>query len=183
MSIKRHWALPILFVVILSGCQTLETVKPAGMSLTQPEIQSIQVASIVVKSRSSVADTRIASALQSRLEEVMPLCATGTQPYDMHVRVDGFKEQSGAATILLGDSINLSALVEFREPGTNKLVGEYYNSAFKMSGGLIGALALSDAHNQLPKRYALDLCSQLFKRPVPDSYDFDGEKMKNIAPT
>lgn len=179
MSTQRHWALPILFVVILSGCQTIETVKPAGLTLTPPEIQSIQVASIVVKSRSTVADTQIAPALQSRLDEVIPMCATGTQPYDMHVRVDGFKEQSGAATILLGDSIMLSALVEFREPGTNKLVGEYYNTAFKVSGGLIGALALSNAHNQLPKRYALDLCSQFFKRPVAEDYDRKDEEPKD----
>ena len=91
----------------------------------------------------------------------------------------GFKEQSGAATILLGDSIMLSALVEFREPGTNKLVGEYYNTAFKVSGGLIGALALSNAHNQLPKRYALDLCSQFFKRPVAEDYDRKDEEPKD----
>jgi hypothetical protein len=48
-----------------------------------------------------------------------------------------------------------------------------------MGGGLIGALGLSGAHRQMSKKFALDLCEQFFKRPVPEDYDFDGEKMKN----
>lgn len=168
---KIKMALPLVFIVVLSGCQTIETVMPAGITLTPPQIQAIKIASISVESRGTVTDTRIATALKERLDEVMPMCATGTNPVDMHVRVDGFKEQSGAATILLGDSISLSALIEFKEPGSDKLVGEYYNSSFKIAGGLIGALALSDAHHQLPRRYALDLCSQFFKRPVSEDFD------------
>ncbi len=72
-------------LALVSGCVTIESIHPAGKTLLADEIQGMNIASIEVKTRSIETDPEIAGILKTRLEEVMPMCATGSTPYDMSV--------------------------------------------------------------------------------------------------
>ena len=166
---RRLWPLAlVLMTFALSACQEVRTVLPAGIQLTQEQLTNVRIAKIQVDTSDFVENSRIASTLEARLTKDVSVCATGSNELNLHVRIDGYKEQSAGATLLVGDGINLDGLIELKDPHTGTLVGEYYNSAFYMSGGLIGLLALSDAEQKLTTKFASQLCAQLFHHPLPE---------------
>ena len=90
------------------------------------------------------------------------ICATGTVPYRMDVRVLDFEDQNVGQAIMVGDGIELKGRVELTEVATGRSAGDYYIEHSFYWGGLIGAAMLSDDEKSLSREFAVSVCEEVF---------------------
>ncbi len=153
--------------VLIAGCACALTaacasgIKPVTALPTEKaaQLQAGKIAVSVV-----VPDVRetMPGILQTALKTNLAKCMTGSAPADISVRVDSYKEQNGAATLLVGDRIQLAGLVTFTDAQSGQVLGEYYVDETIGGGGLIGMAMMADAENNLSKGFSNKVCHEVF---------------------
>lgn len=146
---------------LLCGCAAPPNIN-AVSSAPQAELLTLKPGRIEVVTDVPGARATLASTLERHLREQLGQCMTGTTPADVKVRVEWYKEQEGAVTIMLGDATQLAGPLILSDPATGRVLGEYYVDELRFKGGLIGAAMLADAENSLSADYARNVCKVVF---------------------
>lgn len=140
---------------------------PAGKTLTVTEAKSLKITKIEVVERGVGIPDDFKTKLNDQLDRKMSKCATGTTPVTMTVRLDNYKDISAGAAILVGDHVQMAALVTFRDASGN-LIGEYYNDEHAVGGGLLGMAIMSSKIANFAENLVQGICETVFKVKLPD---------------
>ncbi len=158
----------ILAPLLLTACASseFEAVKAIGAA----EVSSVRISEILVEVDTSRPNQELMRELKSNLRRATSVCATGTVPYRMEVRVLDFEDQNVGQSIMVGDAIELKGRVELTEVATDRSAGDYYIEQSFYWGGLIGAAMMSDAEKSLSREFASSVCEDVFGK----SWDPEG---------
>lgn len=148
----------------LSAC-TSGSVEPVTVA-DDSWITDVYVAAIHVEQGNPDVPLEVLGNLSTHLRTVMDECVTGARPIDLRVLVDNFEDSNGAAAFFIGDSTGMAGSVMIEDPQTGGVEGEYYIDTMQAGGGIIGAIALSDAENDMPRLFAEQLCEEVFAGTV-----------------
>ena len=139
----------------LAAC-TSGSVEPVTVA-DESWVNDVQVAAIHVERGNEDVPPEVMANLSTHLRAVMDQCVTGQRPIDLRVRVDHFEDSNGAAAFFVGDSTGMAGSVMIEDPQTGGVKGEYYIDSMQAGGGIIGAIALSGAENDMPLLFAEQL--------------------------
>ena len=148
----------------LAACQS-GSVEPVTVA-EQGWINDVRVAAIHVEQGNPDVPPEVLANLSTHLRTVMDECVVGQRPIDLRVRVDYFEDSNVAAAYLIGDTTGMAGTVLIEDPQTGGVKGEYYIDSMKGGFGLIGAIALSDAENDMPLQFAEQLCEEVFSGKI-----------------
>lgn len=152
-------------MLFTTGCQT-NTVK--ALSVTdQAKLSSLSLGKVEVELSQPTVPPELKELLEQKLKETLPGCMKGSSPTLVKVRVDNYKEQNGAMTLLVGDHSELTGKLSLHDPAGNEL-GEYYLTERTGGGGLIAMASMADAQQKLTARYAERICSDVFGQKKPN---------------
>lgn len=133
-------------------------------TMTPDQAAQLQPGRITVDVQVPDARKTLPETLRASLTNTLATCMTGAMPANINVRVDNYKEQNGAMTVLLGDSISLVGLVTFTDAQSGGLLGEYRVSEVTAGAGVVGLAILADAENSLSKDFSGRICKEVFKK-------------------
>ena len=148
----------------LAACQS-GNVEPVTVA-EEGWINDVRVAAIHVEQGNPDVPNEVLANLSTHLRTVMDECVVGQRPIDLRVRVDYFEDSNVAAAYLIGDTTGMAGTVLIEDPQTGGVKGEYYIDSMKGGFGLIGAIALSDAENDMPLQFAEQLCEEVFSGKI-----------------
>ncbi|MDG5495688.1 hypothetical protein [Niveispirillum sp. BGYR6] len=158
------WMVAGVVMLLTAGCQT-NSVKTLN-GADQAKLSSLSLNKIEVELSQPTAPLELKSVLEQKLKEILPGCMKGNVPVLVRVRVDNYKEQNGAMTVLVGDHSELTGKLSLHDLAGNEL-GEYYLTERTGGGGLIAVASMSDAQQKLTARYAERVCSDVFGQKKP----------------
>jgi hypothetical protein len=164
---SSHFCRAIVAAVSLSALAacTSGSVEPVTVA-DESWINDVHVAAIHVEQGNPDVPLEVLGNLSTHLRTVMDECVTGQRPIDLRVRVDHFEDSNVAAAYLIGDSTGMAGSVAIEDPQTGGVQGEYYIDSMQAGFGLIGAIALSDAENDIPMLFAEQLCEEVFSGKI-----------------
>ena len=157
----------------LAACQS-GSVEPVTVA-EEGWINDVRVAAIHVEQGNPDVPNEVLANLSTHLRTVMDECVVGQRPIDLRVRIDYFEDSNVAAAYLIGDTTGMAGTVLIEDPQTGGVKGEYYIDSMKGGFGLIGAIALADAENDMPLQFAEQLCEEVFSGKV-----LEAENTQNI---
>lgn len=132
------------------------------LALTDVRARTASVGEIVLTGAPETVSPEFAGILQARLREKLSQCATGDQPLRLEVRVLELERANPAMTYLVGDANVIRAQVALIEPSTGEKVGDYDVSKSVGGGGLIAAIGMSQAEEQMSSALGDDICARAF---------------------
>lgn len=132
--------------------------------MTPDQAAQLQPGQITVDIQVADARKTLPETLRGSLKNALATCMTGSMPTNINVRIDNYKEQNGAMTVLFSDSITLVGLVTFTDAQSGRLLGEYRVSEVTVGTGVIGLAMLADAENSLSKDFSARVCSEVFNK-------------------
>ena len=133
-------------------------------TMTPDQAAQLQPGQIAVDVQVADARKTLSETLRVTMKNTLATCMTGSMPANINVRVDNYKEQNGAMTVLLGDSIALAGLVTFTDAQSGRLLGEYRVSEVTAGAGVIGLAMMADAENSLSKDFSGRICKEVFSK-------------------
>ena len=166
-------ALAVVFLSALAACQS-GSVEPVTVA-EQGWINDVRVAAIHVEQGNPDVPPEVLANLSTHLRTVMDECVVGQRPIDLRVRVDYFEDSNVAAAYLIGDTTGMAGTVLIEDPQTGGVKGEYYIDSMKGGFGLIGAISLADAENDMPLQFAEQLCEEVFSGKI-----LEAENTQNV---
>ncbi|OPH19572.1 hypothetical protein FE88_19775 [Azospirillum brasilense] len=132
-------------------------------TMTPDQAAQLQPGQITVDVQVPDVRKTLPETLRTNLMNTLATCMTGSMPANINVRVDNYKEQNGAMTVLLGDHVTLVGLVTFTDAQSGRLLGEYRVSEVTAGAGVVGLAILADAENGLSKDFSGRICKEVFK--------------------
>lgn len=155
----------LLGCALLSACSTnnVQAVKAAPVD----RLANAGFAGATVELAIPNSSLTLQATLQQKMKDSLSGCLSGSQPTLIHVRIDAYKEQNGAMTMLIGDNTQLNGKVSVLNPADKSVLGEYYISEATGGGGLIAMAAMANAEANLSGRFADRVCNEVFnKKPA-----------------
>jgi len=162
----RRGVLLAVAALILSACASADVA--SIQKIPDDQIGNVMVSEVDVAIETPRPHPLLKAALEEKLRELMPKCATGTVPHRMNVAVTDFEDQDVGKAILIGDEIELEGRVELFDAATGTKAGEYYVERSFFWGGFIGAAMMSDAEGRLSQDFAESICEEVFGVDVGD---------------
>ena len=109
----------------------------------------------------------VAPALQTALSEASRGCANGPRKYRLDVRIERFKPRTYVFRRIVGDYVQLKALVRMVEPETGIVAAEYRIDEWHGAAGQAEVEMLAEVEWNLPWLFAERICRDVLRRPVP----------------
>jgi hypothetical protein len=150
-------------VLVLAGC----VARGSSDTVTQLPTQLAEhayVSDIDIKSVPADAAPDFKTKLQAALEAKLKTCAKGDHPLRMNVSIARFAGENAAKTILVGSSNVIKGSAQLIEPADGKVVGDYDIARSMGGGGVIAAVGMAGAEDQMTSAFADEVCDQAFKR-------------------
>lgn len=145
----------------LTGCVT-STSGDTILALQADRAANASVGEIVLTGAPDTVSPAFATVFQREVRERLSECARGDTPLRMEVRVTELQTSNPAMTYFAGGSNVIRAQVALIEPATGAKVGDYEVSRSVGGGGLVAALALAEAEEQMSRELATDVCERAF---------------------
>ncbi|HYD26153.1 hypothetical protein [Brevundimonas sp.] len=149
----------------LAGCVSYSS-GDVILPLPQARAATASIGDIVLTGAPATVSADFPAIFQREVREQMDKCARGGQPLRMEVRIIELTGSNAAMAYLVGDSNVIRAQVALVEPGTGEKVADYDVSRSVGGGGLIAAVAMAEAEEQMSAALATDVCERAFgQRP------------------
>ncbi|MBJ7484048.1 hypothetical protein [Brevundimonas sp.] len=145
----------------LSGCVTSstgDTIKP----LSADRARDASIGDIVLVAKPDTVSAEFAGIFETRVREELAKCATGSSPLRLNVRIIEMKGANAAMTVLVGDSNVIRGSAALIDPATGEIVGDYEINQSTGGGGLIAAVSMGQAEEQMSRAFGKALCDRAF---------------------
>ena len=145
----------------LSGCVTSstgDTIKP----LSADRARGASIGDIVLVAKPETVSAEFPGIFETRVREELAKCATGANPLRLNVRIIELKGANAAMTVLVGDSNVIRGSAALVDPATGEIVGDYEINQSTGGGGIIAAMSMGQAEEQMSRAFGKALCDRAF---------------------
>lgn len=158
---KLYIGVAALAACALSGCVTSssgDTIK----ALSPERARTASIGEVVLSAAPTTVSTEFASLFDRLVTEEVGKCATGTQPLRLDIRLTELKAANPAMAYLVGDSNVIRGTAVLVDPATGETVGDYEITRSSGGGGLIAAINMAQAEEQMSRAFGQELCKRAF---------------------
>ncbi|AQR60325.1 hypothetical protein BZG35_00640 [Brevundimonas sp. LM2] len=145
----------------LSGCVTSsggDTIK----ALSPERARAASIGDVVLTAAPTTVSGEFAALFDRLVTEELAKCAKGSQPLRLEIRLSELKAANPAMAYLVGDSNVIRGTAVLRDPATGETVGDYEISRSAGGGGLIAAISMAEAEEQMSRAFGAELCKRAF---------------------
>jgi len=167
MNLKKYATLFFLGLAVAACGGANRTVITAPQSegpLTASQVVDLKVTELDVIFEDVEPAKLIHDGLLRELRKALPTCQGTGSATKMVVAVEGYAGLSSASVIIGGGGIGINGFVRFYEPGSDKLLAEYYLEEMTVFHGLLGAAEAAPLVEKLPTRFTERVCVGIFKK-------------------
>lgn len=147
--------------IALSGCVSSsggDTIK----ALSPERARSASIGDVVLAAAPTTVSEGFASLFDTLVTAELAKCATGTQPLRLEIRISELKAANPAMAYLVGDSNVIRGTAVLIDPATGETVGDYEISRSTGGGGLIAAINMAQAEEQMSRAFGAEICNRAF---------------------
>lgn len=131
-------------------------------ALSPERARGASVGDIVIVAQPDTVSAEFANVFTNRVREAVGKCAKGSRPLRLEVRILEMKAANPAMTVLLGDSNVIRGTAALIDPVSGETVGDYEINRSTGGGGLIAAVSMGQAEEQMSQAFGKELCDRAF---------------------
>jgi len=147
--------------LVLGGCVSSsggDTIK----ALSADRARTASVSDVVLTAAPTTVSADFASLFDRLVTEELAKCATGDQPLRLEIRISELKAANPAMAYLVGDSNVVRGTAVLVDPATGETVGDYEITRSNGGGGLIAAISMAQAEEQMSRAFGAEVCKRAF---------------------
>lgn len=151
----------ILGAGALAGC-----VSSGGADAIKPIASAVSTGSfvqdVVITDAPATVRPDFKTVFAGRVLTKLKACSHGAKPLRVELVVADYNQSNGVKTYLIGDANRVRGRAKLVDPIDGSVVGDYDFNRSVGGGGLIAAMAMSHAQEQLADAVGDELCKQAF---------------------
>ena len=120
------------------------------------------VSDVVVTDAPTSVRPEFKAVFAARALAKLQTCAQGDKPLRLEATIADFHQSNGAKAYLLGDANRIRGVAKLIDVSDGSTVGDYDINRSVGGGGLLPAIAMSHAQEQMSDAFAEEVCKQAF---------------------
>ena len=155
-----------IMAVALAGACVTGCVSSGGADAIKPIASDVATKSyvkeVVLAGTPDGASPQFKDTFASKVSDKLKDCAKGTKALRLEATIVDFHRSSGLKTWMIGDANRIKGTAKLIDPESGAVVADYDINRSVGGGGLIAAVAMSDAEGQMSTAFGDELCKRAF---------------------